>query len=120
MEAINTWMQQLQAVGFTAVYASILRYVRGRANSQGTKVERLYRLMDGKAEAMEFIARQEDPYIGVSLKDLNVRAGTRIAAIVRRGKVFVPFGNDHVEAGDSVVVVACENGISDLNEVIRK
>ncbi len=100
--------------------ASILRYVRGRANSQGTKVERLYRLMDGKAEAMEFIARQEDPYIGVSLKDLNVRAGTRIAAIVRRGKVFVPFGNDHVEAGDSVVVVACENGISDLNEVIRK
>ncbi len=27
MEAINTWMQQLQAVGFTAVYASILRYV---------------------------------------------------------------------------------------------
>ena len=40
--------------------------------------------------------------------------------IVRHGKVIVPFGNDAIEAGDSVVIIACESGISDLNEVIRK
>lgn len=100
--------------------ATILRYVRARDNATGTKVERLYKLVGGKAEAMEFIPRASDPYIGIPLKELKVRPGTLIAVIVRKGQVIVPFGNDHIEAGDSVVVVACESGIADLNEVIRK
>lgn len=100
--------------------ANILRYVRARDNASGTKVERLYKLVGGKAEALEFIARHNDPYIGVPLKDLTMRKGTLVAVIVRRGRVIVPFGNDHIESGDSVVIIACESGISDLNEVIHK
>ena len=100
--------------------STILRYVRARDNASGTKVERLYKLVGGQAEAMEFIPRANDPYIGIPLRDLKVRPNTLIAVIVRKGQVIVPFGNDHIEAGDSVVVVACESGISDLNEVIRK
>jgi len=100
--------------------AHILRYVRQRANATGTRVERLYQLVGGKAEALEFIARASDPYVGIPLKDLKIRPGTLVAVIVRRGKVIVPFGNDHIEAGDSVVIIACESGINDLNEVIHK
>ncbi|MBE5776328.1 MAG: Trk system potassium transporter TrkA [Clostridiales bacterium] len=99
--------------------STILRYVRARVSGGGTKVEKLYRLMNGKAEALEFVARLNDPYIGVPIRDLNIRPHTLVAVIVRRGKVFVPFGNDHIEAGDNVVIIACEAGISDLNEVIR-
>ena len=99
---------------------NILRYVRARVNGKGTAVERLYRLMDGKAEALEFIAREGDQYIGVALKDLHVRKNTLVAVIVRGSKVIVPFGNDHIEAGDRVVIMAGESGISDLNEVIRR
>ena len=99
---------------------AILRYVRARVNGEGTKVERLYRLMNGKAEAMEFIARGKDPYIGIPLKNLVVRPGTLVAVIVRQSKVIVPFGDDHIEDGDRVVVIACENGIDDLNEVIHR
>jgi len=100
--------------------ANILRYVRQRKNATGTRVERLYQLVGGKAEALEFIARASDPYVGIPLKDLKIRPGTLVAVIVRRGKVIVPFGNDHIEAGDSVVIIACESGINDLNEVIHK
>lgn len=100
--------------------ANILRYVRARVNGGGTKVERLYRLMDGKAEAMEFIARAADPYIGIPLKDLQIRRNTLVAVIVRGSKVIVPFGSDHIEDGDRVVIMACESGISDLNEVIHR
>lgn len=100
--------------------ANILHYVRARVNGMGTKVEKLYRLVNGKAEALEFIARATDPYIGVPLRDLTMRRGTLVAVIVRQGKVIVPFGNDHIEAGDSVIIIACESGITDLNEVIRK
>jgi len=100
--------------------ANILRYVRARENVGGTKVERLYRLVNGKAEALEFIPKATDSYIGIPLRNLHIRPGTLVAVIVRQGRVIVPFGNDHIEAGDSVVIIACESGISDLNEVIRK
>ena len=100
--------------------SNILRYVRARVNGQGTKVEKLYRLMDGKAEVLEFIARSGDSYIGIPLRSLNIRANTLVAVIVHKGKVIVPFGNDHIEAGDSVVIMTCERGIRDLNEVIGK
>lgn len=99
---------------------SLLRYVRARANGDGASVERLYRLVDGKAEALEFIARAGDPYIGIPLKNLHIRRNTLVAVIVRGNKVIVPFGNDHIEDGDRVVIMACESGISDLNEVIRQ
>lgn len=100
--------------------STILRYVRARENSNGTKIERLYRLVEGKAEAMEFIAMKGDAYIGIPLKDLAVRNGTRVVVIVRQNKIIVPFGNDHIEAGDHVVIISCESGITDLNEVIYR
>ncbi len=98
----------------------ILRYVRARVNARGTTVEKLYRLVDGKAEALEFIAKKGDPYIGVPLKNLSVRKGTLVAIILHKGKVIVPFGDDVIEAGDNVVIISTTSGISDLNEVIKK
>ena len=100
--------------------STILRYVRAREHSQGTKIERLYRLADGKAEAIEFIARKGDSYIGTALKDLNIRPGNLVAVILHQGKVIVPFGNDRIEAGDHVVIISRESGIGDLNEVLYK
>ena len=83
-------------------------------------IERLYRLLDGKAEAIEFIARKGDAYIGIPLKDLSVRKGTLVAVIVRQGKIIIPFGNDHLEVNDHVVIISRETGIADLNEVIYR
>ena len=96
----------------------ILRYIRAQAGSEGTPVEKLYRLMDGRAEALEFVAHAGNSYIGVPLHSLTMRTGTLVAVIVRNGKVIVPFGNDHIEPGDSVVIISSESGIVDLNEVI--
>jgi len=98
----------------------LLRYVRARVNAGGTAVQKLYRLVDGKAEALEFIARKGDPYIGIPLKELDVRPGALVAIILHRGKVIIPFGNDAIQAGDNVVIIANESGITDLNEVIRR
>ena len=98
--------------------STILRYVRARENSNGTHIERLYRLIDGKAEAIEFVARKGDPYIGIPLKDLTTRKGSLVSVIVRQGKIIIPFGKDHIEEGDHVIIVSRNLGISDLNEVL--
>ena len=100
--------------------STILRYVRAREHSKGTEIERLYRLADGKAEAIEFIARDGDSYIGIALKNLTTRPGNLVAIIIHQGKVIVPFGNDVIEAGDHVVIISRESGIGDLNEVLYR
>ena len=100
--------------------STILRYVRARENSNGTHIERLYRLIDGNAEAIEFVARKGDPYIGIPLKDLNTRKGSLVSVIVHQGKIIIPFGKDHIEEGDHVIIVSRNLGISDLNEVLYR
>ena len=104
----------------TITSSTILRYVRARENSNGTHIERLYRLIDGKAEAIEFVARKGDPYIGIPLKDLNTKKGSLVSVIVHQGKIIIPFGKDHIEEGDHVIVVSRNLGISDLNEVLYR
>lgn len=99
---------------------TILRYVRARAGGGDSAVEKLYRLVGGKAEALEFIAPKGDPYIGIPLKDLTMRPNTLVAVIVHRNKVIVPSGNDAIEAGDNVLIITRESGVIDLNEVIRR
>ena len=100
--------------------STILRYVRAREHSKGTQIERLYRLADGKAEAMEFIARKDDSYIGIPLKKLRIRSGNLVSLILHPGKVIIPFGDDRIEAGDHVVIISRESGIGDLNEVLSR
>lgn len=97
----------------------ILRVVRSRSNRSFAGVERMYRLMDGKAEALEFIAQAGDACIHVPLKDLRVIPDALIAVIVREGQVRVPFGNDTIEVGDYVVVISRQAGLSALRQVFR-
>lgn len=97
----------------------ILRYVRALSSGEGSAVEKLYRLMNGKAEALEFIVKADLPYIGIRLQQLNLRENTLVAVIVRKGKVIVPFGGDHLEAGDNIIIITLASGIRDLSEVIR-
>ena len=98
---------------------TILRTVRSRASRSFAAVERMYRLMNGQAEALEFIAQVGDDYIHVPLRDLQVIRDALIAVIVRDGQVMVPFGNDTIEAGDYVVVISRRAGLSNLREVFR-
>ena len=100
--------------------STILRHVRAEIGGAGTKVAKLYQLLGGKAEAMEFEVQPSAPCVGIQLRDLRMRPNTLVAVIARRGKVIVPGGNDHIEVGDRVIIMACESGISDLNEVISK
>ena len=98
---------------------TLLRYVRARSNSRGTVIERMYRILDGHAEALEFIAQPDDPYIRVPLRDLAVARETLVAVIVRDGQVIVPFGDDYVEGGDFVIIITKRPGVTDLKDVLK-
>ncbi|MDY4975298.1 MAG: TrkA C-terminal domain-containing protein, partial [Clostridia bacterium] len=97
----------------------IVSYVRAMQNSFGSNIETLYRLVDNQIEALEFIAREDGPYIGVPLKKLKLKKNLLIASIVRKRSSIIPGGNDRIEIGDSVIVVCRNQRLKDLKEIMQ-
>ena len=96
----------------------IIRYARALQNSEGSNVEHLYKMMDGKAEALEFNVSQDSPVIGIPLKDLNIKPGILIAGILRDRRPIIPSGEDMINTGDRVVVMSSHQFLNDLSEII--
>jgi trk system potassium uptake protein TrkA len=97
---------------------SILRYVRALHNSQGTAVRTLYRIVDGKAEALEFGVPSDFGYIGSTFRELKLKKNVIIACIIRKNKLIFPRGDDCIEAGDTVIVVSSLERLRKLEDII--
>lgn len=98
---------------------SIIRYVRAMQNTVGSNVQTLYRLMDGKVEALEFIASRTAKVIGKPLSELRIKKNLLICSIKRKGKVLTPTGNDVINSGDSVIIVTTNLGLNDLDDILE-
>ncbi len=104
----------------------IMRYVRSiignskslDKTSSGT-IETLYRLFQGKAEAIGFTVPEEGNFQGISLKELKLKPHILVANIVRGNQVIIPKGDDCMLPGDSIVVVTtAEQAISNLTDIL--
>jgi len=95
----------------------ILQYVRAKQNSLGNSVTTLYRLVNDRLEAIEFVVRDHKDYVGVPLKKLKLRQGILIASIARGNELIIPKGDDCLKVDDSVVVVTTKKGFHDLSNI---
>ena len=97
----------------------ISRYVRSIANSQGSAVENLYKLLGGEVEAVEFTASAATHLLDTPLRDLRFKPGILVAAIVHNGKAEIPGGLSRIAEGDRVIVVAKSLFLNDLNDILE-
>ncbi len=99
----------------------ISRYVRAKEYSadRGSDVETLHRIINGKAEALEFVIREETKVTEKPLQDLPIRAGILVACIYRDKKVTIPRGADQIQVGDRVIVVSQEKGLNQIDEILN-
>lgn len=97
----------------------IIKCVRGLANGMGSSVNKLFRIVDGKAEVLEF--RVTDNFKGhsIPLSILRLKKNTLIAGIIRDGVLITPSGNDTMEIGDLVLVVTLSSQFDDLNDILE-
>lgn len=95
----------------------ILQYVRAKQNTTGNNVTTLYRLVNDRLEAIEFVVRESKDYVGIPLKKLKLRSGILIASIARGSEMIIPRGDDCIMLNDSVVVVTTNSGFEDLKEI---
>ena len=100
---------------------TILQYVRAMQNSIGSNVETLYRLVDGNAEALEFIIRGESEVTDIPLQELDIKPNTLVCAINRKGRIIIPKGQDRIQVGDSVVIITTNCGaFKDVRDILKK
>lgn len=95
----------------------ILRVVRGFENKKSSIMVALYRFADNEVEAAEFEITSNTLYLGVPLKDLPVKPGVLIAAILHRDKVVIPTGNDTIYPGDRVIIVSHDQSLQEFNDI---
>jgi trk system potassium uptake protein TrkA len=98
----------------------IIKYVRSKQNVTGSKVNRLYNIVNSQAEAIEFIVSPTFEKPSVPLKDLKVIPDILIGAIVRNKELIIPGGLDTIEIGDTVIIVSKvrEEPLDDLNDIL--
>ena len=97
----------------------IMRYARALQNTAGSKMETLYKVMDGKAEAVEFIVEDTFEHVGIPLRDLKTKDNMIIAGIIRGRKAIIPSGNDIIMPNDRVVVIVAGQNLDDLSDIIK-
>lgn len=98
----------------------LVRYARAIGNSIGSKVETLYSLFGGNAEALEFNVEQDFEFAGVSIKKLETKPGILIAGITRGDEALIPGGDDCILSGDKVIVVAKGERLCNLSDILKR
>lgn len=96
----------------------ILRLVRARAHDEVASADKLYLFADGQMEALEFMAQEDGAYCNIPLRDLKLKPGILIAALVRDRQIIIPFGEDHIEANDTVLVIVKAHSLYTIDDMI--
>lgn len=98
---------------------TITKYARSMNTSVHSNVENLYKLQDGKVEALEFYIKEDNPLItNIPLLKLPIKKNILICCINRQNKIIIPGGQDVIMPGDSVVVVLTDERLNDITDIL--
>lgn len=94
----------------------ILGYVRAMKSAHDAEIRTLYRIVNNKAEALEFVVNNASALTSKPLAELKLKENVLIAAILRKNKMIKPDGNSTLEVGDRVMVVTTQylTSLSDI------
>ena len=117
----------LDNVGLTTIVSpkeivaqQLTRYVRAMSNSMGGSMETLYRLADGKVEALEFKVSPRAACVNIPLKDLKLKPNILITAIIRGSKSIIPDGSSRILPGDHAVIVTAAGRLQNLDSIVEE
>jgi len=97
---------------------TMVHYVRALHNSMGSNVEKLYKLLDGRAELLEFRVFDTFPYCKIPLRELNLKKSILVAGIIRGRKSIIPNGDDMILPDDRVIVQSAGQPLNDLIDIV--
>ena len=102
------------------VAQQLARYVRAMSNSLDSSMETLYRLADGRIEALEFKIGSGSALVGVPLRELKLKPNILISAVIRGTHSIIPDGATIIQPGDHTVIVAGAGKILNVDEILEE
>lgn len=100
----------------SVIVEKLLSNIRNLASSDRSWIKKLYRIADGRAEAIAFEVTDSCSKMNIPFRstEFKLRKGVLIASIIRDREIIIPDGSSSMQAGDTVVVV------SDTNNVLKE
>lgn len=96
----------------------LLAYARALSSSEGSSVETLYKLMNDRIEALEFVVTDKSAVTGIPLKDLKLKKNIIIAAITRNRTAIIPSGDNTIELNDRVIIISTAQKLDNLTDIL--
>ena len=123
----STYYELLQDSGVNSIVSSksitadlIARYARSRSGARsGGSVKKLIRIMNDRAETLEFNVEASFKALDTPLKEVALQDNVLIATIIRDGEVFIPDGESIIKQGDSILVVTTNEYTDELNDLVK-
>lgn len=97
----------------------IIKYARSMNESLNSNVENLYKLEEGRVEALEFYIKEPSAVTGVPLLKMHLKKDLLLCSITRGSQVIIPGGQDELQVGDSVVVVTTHTRLNDIKDILE-
>ncbi|MBO4980919.1 MAG: Trk system potassium transporter TrkA [Lachnospiraceae bacterium] len=104
----------------SVIVERLLSVIRNLASSDRSWIKKLYRIADGKAEAIAFEVSDSCGKIDIPFRspDFKLRKGVLIASIIRGRDIIIPDGNSCMQAGDTVVIVTdADNIVKEIDDI---
>ncbi len=104
------------------VASKVLRYIRGLVGMQehenAGQLHSLHKLVGGKVEALEFEVAEDFDALGKPLREVRLKKGLIIAALIRGNNIIYPNGESTLENGDTVIVMTTIEQLCDLDDIL--
>lgn len=98
----------------------ILGYVRSIDSRDDNPIVTLHALADNQIEALEFeIGPDAKRIIAARLMDLPLKKNILITAILRSAQILIPTGQDHLQTGDFIIVLAPSGQVRRLADLLE-
>ena len=97
---------------------TIVKYVRAMQYGENSSCESIYKFDDDKFEMVEFKVTNKFKKINCKIKDIELKDGVLITAILRGKNIIFPSGNDKIFENDTIVIINNESKIQELNDIL--
>ncbi len=98
----------------------IIQYARAIQNSMGSNVKTLHRIINDQVEVLEFSVKVKHDFLGIKLKDLNLKDNLLVSSIIRGNNIIVPGGEDTIEFNDHVIIVTTIPYLRDFKDIVKE
>lgn len=97
---------------------TIVKYVRAMQYGENSSCESIYKFDDDKFEMVEFKVTNTFKELNSKIKDIELKDGVLITAILRGKNIIFPSGNDKIFENDTIVIIDNESKIQELNDIL--